>query len=351
MNFYELFFIFLQFLLVALSGAFIFVLFLIARSKADKSLINVDEKGLLNEKKIKEIARQNFDKANDSDIETWLHDAITAWFDGYKVSSFAPFQHFFPDTQDTAKHFARILQALPNEKSSGKAYSIHSQFRRALTAFITTKAIYLKQSNIWLFALDLARQIRLHECAGSIILILKNKDIKENIRDKDNPLFDIVLKMSFSFDPKPDVLKLWQYSIEYIDEAPHLSTQLLARLVDTDPLNSCWADYALQKNMKKALLLQYESQEKENDAVHKKQFEGIQSQLSSLITDNKTYYEGVEKLIYEPLECLVNVSRVKSLIKSCAPSRESEKAQEPVHRLQPNKIRDNVKVHLRLAFG
>ena len=85
---------------------------------------------------------------------------------------------------------------LPNEKSSGKTYSIHSQFRRALTTFITTKAIYLKESNIWLFALDLARQISLHECAGSIILILKNKDIKENIQDKDNTLFDIVLKMS-----------------------------------------------------------------------------------------------------------------------------------------------------------
>ena len=51
MNFYELFFIFLQFFLVALSSTVIFVLFLIAGFKADKSLINVDEKGLFNEKK------------------------------------------------------------------------------------------------------------------------------------------------------------------------------------------------------------------------------------------------------------------------------------------------------------
>lgn len=216
MNFYELFFIFLQFLLVALSSAVIFVIFLIARSKTDKSLINVDEKGLLSEKKIREIARQNFNKANDSDIETWLHDAITAWFDSYEVSSFAPFQHFFPDTQNTAKSFARILQVLPNEKSSRKTYSIHSQFR--------------------------------------------------------------------------------------------------------------------------------------NDAVHQKQFEGLQSELSSLITDDKAYYEGVEKLIYTPLECLVNVSRVESFIKSYAPSRESEKAKESTHIVEPSRIRANVSVHAKFIY-
>ena len=97
MNFYELFFIFLQFLLVALSGAVIFVLFLIARSKADKYLINVDEKGPLNEKKSGKLPDRILIKRM---IVTLRHGCMMRLQHGLTAIRFRHLRHFsiFPLT-------------------------------------------------------------------------------------------------------------------------------------------------------------------------------------------------------------------------------------------------------------
>ena len=266
----------------------------------------------LNEQRIKEIANQEFAQASDADIQTWLRGAITGWSTEHTVLSFSPFQNFFPSTQDEADSLSQILTALPSKKVAGKAYSIRDQFRKALASLIATRDVYLENPDIWVFVFDLAREIELSECVGAIIPILADARFRSNTKSAGIPLFDTALRMSFSFSPTTDVVAFWNASIPYIDEAPHLSSQLLVRLIETKP--SLWADYALETKISIALIQYRQAQEEVNQDACENRFARLRSQISAYVSDRE-YLNGVEKLKYQNLAFLIDIQRVQSLVK------------------------------------
>ena len=263
------------------------------------------------EERIAEIALENFTNASDSDIQTWLLDAIKNWTKENTVTSFAPFHNFFSSTQDEIESLAQIIKALPTSKNDGQTYSISDQFRRALVDILSTKDIYLTSSDIWLSLFELASKIRLNECADSITSVVANKRFRDNHHEEDTPLFDAALRLSFDLDPTSGVLAFWQACINYINEAPHLSARLLIHLIRAKPLE--WADFATDPKLSAALENYYHTQRQKNAMGYDFFFRKLSIEISELITD-RVYLEGVHKLLRRNIDFLIQRDRVRALI-------------------------------------
>ena len=264
----------------------------------------------LNRERIKEIANQKFAQDSTADIQTWLRGAIFGWMEQQSVLSFSPFENFFPSTQDEMYSFSQILQALPTEKTAGRIYSLRDQFRTALIKLIATKDVYLSDPDVWQLFFDLAKELELNECISAVLPIVSDRRFRQKRNSSGKVFFDAALRLSFTFGPTNDVIKFWKFCLPFIEEAPHLSTQLFLRLVETDP--SRWADFALETKLKTALIIYYEKQAEYNFEVCEKRFEKLRHLISSNITDFD-YISGVKKLKFSDLDFLIDMNRIREL--------------------------------------
>ena len=264
----------------------------------------------LNRERIKEIANQKFAQDSTADIQTWLRGAIFGWMEQQSVLSFSPFENFFPSTQDEMYSFSQILQALPTEKTAGRIYSLRDQFRTALIKLIATKDVYLSDPDVWQLFFDLAKELELNECISAVLPIVSDRRFRQKRNSSGKVFFDAALRLSFTFGPTNDVIKFWKFCLPFIEEAPHLSTQLFLRLVETDP--SRWADFALETKLKTALIIYYEKQAEYNFEACEKRFEKLRHVISSNITDFD-YISGVKKLKFSDLDFLIDMKRIREL--------------------------------------
>lgn len=275
----------------------------------------------LNRQRVKEIASLEFAQASDADIQTWLRGALVGWSTDKSVLAFAPFQNFFPSTHDEVERLSQILLALPNEKTAGLPYSLQDQFRRALTNLIGKKEIYLSDPEILELTFDLAKEMELTESVSAIKSLLSDKRFRQKMDSSGLPLIDASLRLSFMFGPTKDVISFWRSCIPHISEAPYLSTQLLSRLVEAFPPN--WANFALDAKMRAAIIQYQKSQHLLNPASCEKWFDRLASKLSSIISD-EDYLAGVQKLKYRDLDFLVDIKRVRALIRHAGESPKRE---------------------------